>query len=132
MPAPIKEIADSRAALALLAASPDWGEELASPAPFTRAEMTQTLAGAEADDEQALKRRLRRLRSRVLLRVMARDLSGRAALEEVCAAMSDLAELSIAAVLAHLGCPDLVVVGMGKLGGRELNVSSDIDLVFLY
>jgi glutamate-ammonia-ligase adenylyltransferase len=68
----------------------------------------------------------------VLLRVMARDLSGHAALEEVCGAMSDLAELSIAAALAHLKCEDLVVVGMGKLGGRELNVSSDIDLVFLY
>jgi glutamate-ammonia-ligase adenylyltransferase len=132
MPAPIQEIADSRAALALLAASPQWAAELVSPAPFSRAEMAQALAGAQVDDEAALKRRLRRLRSRVLLRVMARDLSGPDALSEVCAAMSDLAELSIAAVLAHVACPDLVVVGMGKLGGRELNVSSDIDLVFLY
>src|SRR6185295_377426 len=132
MPEPIEKIGDSRAALALLAAHPEWAAELASPAPFTRAEMSDALAGVEADDEAALKRRLRHLRARVLLRVMARDLSGRATLEEVCAAMSDLAELSIAAVLAHLKCPDLVVVGMGKLGGRELNVSSDIDLVFLY
>jgi glutamate-ammonia-ligase adenylyltransferase len=132
MPKPIPEIADSRAALALLAASPELAGELSAPAAFTRAEMTQALAAGEAEDEPALKRRLRRLRARVLLRVMARDLSGRAALEEVCGAMSDLAELSIAAALAHLKCEDLVVVGMGKLGGRELNVSSDIDLVFLY
>src|SRR6185503_10753210 len=132
MPEPIQEIADSRAALALLSASPERADELVHREAFTREEMTNALAGAEADDEAALKRRLRRLRARVLLRVMARDLSGRATLEEVCAAMSDLAELSIAAVLAHLKCPDLVVVGMGKLGGRELNVSSDIDLVFLY
>src|SRR5882672_6520090 len=132
MPEPIQEIADSRAALALLAASPERADELAHPAAFTREEMARALAGAESDDEPALKRRLRRLRARVLLRVMARDLSGRATLEEVCAAMSDLAELSIAAVLAHLKCLDMVVVGMGKLGGRELNVSSDIDLVFLY
>src|SRR5262245_30522565 len=132
MPEPIKEINDSRAALALLAAHPEWGEELHASTPFTRAEMTRALAGAEADDEAGLKRRLRHLRSRVLLRVMARDLSGRATLEEVCEAMSDLAELSIAAALAHLKCEDMVVVGMGKLGGRELNVSSDIDLVFLY
>ena len=132
MPEPIPEIADSRAALALLAASPDLAAELSAPAAFTRAEMAAALAGCEADDEPALKRRLRRLRARVLLRVMARDLSGRAALEEVCGAMSDLAELSIAAALAQLKCEDLVVVGMGKLGGRELNVSSDIDLVFLY
>ena len=132
MPEPIQEIADSRAALAILAASPELAEELSAPAAFTRAEMARALAGCEADDEPALKRRLRRLRARVLLRVMARDLSGRAPLEEVCGAMSDLAELSIAAALAHLKCDDLVVVGMGKLGGRELNVSSDIDLVFLY
>src|SRR5690606_15592515 len=51
---------------------------------------------------------------------------------EVCATMSDLAEASIAAALAFLGREDLVVVGMGKLGGRELNVSSDIDLVFIH
>ena len=132
MPEPIQEIADSRAALALLAASPERADELVHREAFTREEMAGALAGAGSDDEPALKRRLRRLRARVLLRVMARDLSGRATLEEVCAAMSDLAELSIAAVLAHLKCPDLVVVGMGKLGGRELNVSSDIDLVFLY
>jgi glutamate-ammonia-ligase adenylyltransferase len=132
MSEPIQEIADSRAALALLAASPALAEELSASAPFTRAEMTHALAGCESDDEPALKRRLRRLRARVLLRVMARDLSGRADLQEVCGAMSDLAELSIAASLAHLKCEDLVVVGMGKLGGRELNVSSDIDLVFLY
>jgi glutamate-ammonia-ligase adenylyltransferase len=132
MPEPIKEIGDSRAALALLAASPEWAAELASPAPFTRAEMLNALDGAPADDEAGLKRRLRRLRARVLLRVMARDLSGSATLEEVCGSMSDLAELSLAAALAHLKCEDMVVVGMGKLGGRELNVSSDIDLVFLY
>ena len=129
---PIKEITESRAASALLAAHPEWAGELASPAPFTRDEIVNALAGAEADDEAALKRRLRHLRARVLLRVMARDLSGQAALEEVCGAMSDLAELSIAAALAHLQSAELVVVGMGKLGGRELNVSSDIDLVFLY
>src|SRR5580765_4506095 len=132
MPEPIRKISDSRAASALLSAHPEWAEELASPAPFARAEMINALAGAEADEEAALKRRLRQLRSRVLLRTMARDLSGAAPLEEVCGAMSDLAEVSIAAALAHLRSEDLVVVGMGKLGGRELNVSSDIDLVFLY
>jgi len=132
MPEPIRKIADSRAATALLAAHPEWAAELAAPAAFSRSEMLAALAGAEAGDEAALKRRLRHLRSRVLLRAMARDLAGQAALEEVCAAMSDLAELSIAAALAHLRCEDLMVVGMGKLGGRELNVSSDVDLVFLY
>jgi len=133
MPEPIQEIGYSRYAARLLAARPELAAELsAAAAPFERAEMAQALAGAAADDEAALKRRLRRLRQRVLLRVMARDLSGRASLEEVCGAMSDLAELSLQTSLEFLHCEDLVVVGMGKLGGRELNVSSDIDLVFLY
>jgi glutamate-ammonia-ligase adenylyltransferase len=67
----------------------------------------------------------------VLLRTMARDLDGGAGLDEVCAAMSDLAEAALESCVRYLGCEELVVVGMGKLGGRELNVSSDIDLVFV-
>src|SRR5713101_3262975 len=131
MPEPIQEIAYSRYAARLLAARPELAAELVAAAPFGRAEMAQALAGAAAADEAALKCRLRRLRQRVLLRVMARDLSGRASLEEVCGTMSDLAELSLETSLEFLHS-DLVVVGMGKLGGRELNVSSDVDLVFLY
>ena len=122
----------SRFAARALAARPALAAELATPVPFSRGEMAQALDGAKADDETAFKRRLRRLRERVLLRVMARDLVARAPLDEVCAAMSDLAELSFACALDWLGASDLVIVGMGKLGGRELNVSSDVDLVFLH
>src|SRR5437763_6361561 len=122
----------SRFAARVLAARPGLAAELGAAQPFTRADMARALEGAARDDEAALKRRLRRLRERVLLRVMARDLLAEAPLEEVCGAMSDLAELSIACALDWLGIPQLVVVGMGKLGGRELNVSSDIDLVFLH
>src|SRR5438132_855817 len=122
----------SRFAARALAARPALAAELATPVPFSRGEMAQALDGAKADDETAFKRRLRRLRERVLLRVMARDLVARAPLAEVCAAMSDLAELAFACALDWLGASDLVIVGMGKLGGRELNVSSDVDLVFLH
>ncbi|HEU4925210.1 MAG TPA: hypothetical protein VFT23_19280, partial [Burkholderiales bacterium] len=73
------KLALSRFAQRLLAARPELGAELADPQPFTRAEMLNALEG-RADDELA--RALRRLRNRVLLRVMARDLSGRAGLEE--------------------------------------------------
>src|SRR3954469_7879032 len=131
MSEPIQEIADSRYAAQLLAAHPEWAGELVDPAPFSREEIKRELAAGAAADEAALKQRLRRLRQRVLLRVMARDLSRRASLAEVCGTMSDLAEAAIAAGLRFLGAGELVVVGMGKLGGRELNVSSDIDLVFL-
>src|SRR5437773_6617935 len=132
MSEPIEEIAGSRYAARLLAARPELAAELIDPAAFSRDEMAHALAGAQHDDEAGLKRRLRQLRQRVLLRVMARDLSRRANLDEVCGAMSDLAELEISTALRWLGAEDLVVVGMGKLGGRELNVSSDIDLVLLY
>lgn len=132
MPDPIGKIALSRYAERALAARPALAAELRSPQPFGRQEMAAALEGAARDDEPALKQRLRRLRQRVLLRVMARDLEGGAGLAEVCATMSDLAELEIAAAQERAGASALVVVAMGKLGGRELNVSSDIDLVFLY
>src|SRR6267378_3854006 len=132
MSEPIEEIASSRYAARLLAARPEVAAELVDPAAFARDEMARALEGARHDDEASLKRRFRHLRQRVVLRVMARDLSRRANLDEVCGAMSDLAELEISTALRWLGAEGLVVVGMGKLGGRELNVSSDIDLVFLY
>ena len=99
-------------------------------------------------DEAALKTALRRLRIEVFCTVMERDLAGLAQVAEVTGAMTDLAELTIQRALAVLSAdleatfgeprgPDgqrltLGVVGMGKLGGRELNVSSDIDLIFVY
>jgi len=128
----------SRYAERLLAARPALAEELNARAPFGAGEIAAALEGFAGDDETALKARLRRLRQRVLLRTMARDLAGEADLAEVCAVTSELAEQSIrcaqAWAEAKLGAPSgkLTVVGMGKLGGRELNVSSDVDLVFLY
>ncbi len=102
----------------------------------------------EAGEEGRLKIGLRRLRSWVFCHTACRDLLGMADLAEVTGAMSRLAEVSIThardvlhTVLAgRHGSPvdddglaiQLVVVGMGKLGGGELNVSSDIDLIFLY
>jgi glutamate-ammonia-ligase adenylyltransferase len=115
--------------------------------PFDADAMRAYLAQQAADDEDALKRTLRLLRQQVMLRVLLRDLGGRAPLAEVVNSMSDLAELSLDYALRHLsvwleaqhGTPmangkrqALIVVGMGKLGGRELNVSSDIDLIFVY
>ena len=115
--------------------------------PFDAAAMRAYLAEHAAGDDNELKRILRRLRQQVMLRVLMRDLAGRAPLAEVVSSMSDLAELSLGYALGHLsqwleaqhGTPtangrrqELMVVGMGKLGGRELNVSSDIDLIFVY
>src|SRR4029079_1153042 len=141
MPDPIRKIALSRYASQLLAAHPELAQEIdparGAAAPFSTAEMAAALAGSDSDDETAFKRRLRRLRQRVLLRTMARDLAGTgmqdaAKLAEVCRVMSELADAAIGAALEWLGERELIVVAMGKLGGYELNVSSDIDLVFVH
>lgn len=117
--------------------------------PYAPAEMRAFLESAAVENEPTLRRALRSLRQRVILRLIARDLAGRADLAEVVATTTALAEISIAfaherldqALAAEHGRPrggergkaqQLHVVGMGKLGGGELNVSSDIDLVFAY
>jgi glutamate-ammonia-ligase adenylyltransferase len=124
----------SRYARQLVAAKPELREELerAKDSGWTREAMQNFLREQGAGDESAVNSALRRLRQRVLLRTMACDLSGKASLDEVCGTMSALAEVAIEASLEYLGYPGLIVVGMGKLGGGELNVSSDVDLVFLY
>jgi glutamate-ammonia-ligase adenylyltransferase len=141
MPDPIRKIDLSRHAAQALAAHPGLAGEVdlagAARAPFGAGEMARALAGSDSDDEAAFKRRLRRLRQRVILRTMARDLAvndlrAQSSLEEVCRAMSELAEQCILAALRWLREESLIVVAMGKLGGGELNVSSDIDLVFVH
>jgi glutamate-ammonia-ligase adenylyltransferase len=100
------------------------------------------------DDIATTKTVLRRFRHRFLLRVLWREIAGLATLEETLSALSDLADqlLRAATAVAEQGLHarygrvrdargdpvSLVVLGMGKLGGRELNFSSDIDLIFLY
>jgi glutamate-ammonia-ligase adenylyltransferase len=126
----------SRYARALVAARPELAEEIerAEESGWTREAMQAFLRQGEAGGEPHA--RLRRLRQRVMLRTMARDLADLATLDEVCGAMSSLAEVAIGEALAFLeqgsARSKLTVVGMGKLGGGELNVSSDVDLVFLY
>lgn len=112
--------------------------------------MREALEEAVADvrDPQALGMRLRALRRDVVAGLAVRDASGLGDYDEVVRVMSDFAEVAVDAVVrTHTfelaqrhGVPcdpegnpmDLMVVGMGKLGGWELNVSSDIDLIFLY
>jgi len=112
-----------------------------------KAEHTQGLE--QATDPDTLASALRWLRRRVFLTVLLRDLSERADLAEVCETITRLAEIAVRTVVtrhgqwlsaihgdpigAHSGeAQKLIVVAMGKLGGSELNVSSDIDLVLVY
>lgn len=74
---------------------------------------------------------LRLEKRRRLAALAARDLAGELALEDVGAHLSDLADACIEVFLEMEGSATLGVVSMGKLGGRELNYSSDIDLMFV-
>jgi glutamate-ammonia-ligase adenylyltransferase len=75
---------------------------------------------------------LRRFRRRAGYRVAARDLGG-AAVEEVMAELTSVAEACLRlSLLAVDGAEGLSVIGMGKLGGRELNYSSDVDVLFVH
>ncbi|PKO45998.1 MAG: bifunctional [glutamate--ammonia ligase]-adenylyl-L-tyrosine phosphorylase/[glutamate--ammonia-ligase] adenylyltransferase [Betaproteobacteria bacterium HGW-Betaproteobacteria-22] len=116
--------------------------------PYLQMDMQAFLSKQDITDEPGLKRALRRLRADVMARMIVRDLNGLADLNEVMQTTSSLAECAINTAIFYLsnwlaqtyGQPrdadghlqNLVVVGMGKLGGGELNVSSDIDLIFAY
>ncbi|HEX7387829.1 MAG TPA: bifunctional [glutamate--ammonia ligase]-adenylyl-L-tyrosine phosphorylase/[glutamate--ammonia-ligase] adenylyltransferase [Castellaniella sp.] len=140
-----------------LTAHPDHGARLARDAkqPVTRKTLQdwwQELTGDTGGQplaKETLQAALRHLRARVFTTLMVRDINGAAPLHEVVIAMSLLADLAVGQAYAcalHTladthglprhpvtGAPqDLLILGMGKLGGRELNVSSDIDLIVLY
>jgi glutamate-ammonia-ligase adenylyltransferase len=109
--------------------------------------LARDMADSETD-AAALKSRLRRLRNRCLLHILWRVTSGQDDVWATLRSLSDLADSLIEASMRHadrhlsgrFGQPlnpngesvAGIVLAMGKLGGRELNFSSDIDLIFLY
>jgi glutamate-ammonia-ligase adenylyltransferase len=134
----------------LLIANPalrDWLVD-AGHGNFSRLAMQGFLGETPIADEENLKRRLRHLRQRVMALLIVRDINGLADLDEVTQTCTDLAEVAFTVAcdwhhrdlvgihgepLDSRGQPQkLIVVGMGKLGGRELNVSSDVDPIFIY
>ncbi|MBC9743596.1 bifunctional [glutamate--ammonia ligase]-adenylyl-L-tyrosine phosphorylase/[glutamate--ammonia-ligase] adenylyltransferase [Pseudomonas syringae] len=112
-----------------------------------RGQIADALSSAASDDE--LGRNLRRQRARQQVRIIWRDLTRQANLIETCRDLSDMADASIDLAYQwlyprhcqqfgtptgrHSGQPQhMVILGMGKLGAVELNLSSDIDLIFGY
>lgn len=119
--------------------------------PLAEGELRQSLAAQleACADEEALAQLLRRFRNRQQVRIIWRDVTRQAALAETCRDLSDLADACIdlayqwiyprhceqfgTPVGRHSGAPlHMVILGMGKLGAHELNLSSDIDLIFGY
>ncbi len=130
--------------LADVASNADW------PADRRTLARALALAANRVETPEELDRVLRRFRHRAMLRIAHEELGG-APVEQTAAALSELAEAIVDVALAwwwerlcrELGRPRVrsgggwrecryCVIGMGKLGGRELNYSSDIDLVYFY
>lgn len=113
---------------------------------WSRAALEERIRAWETPESLSLGLRL--LRRDLILAIVGENSTGRISYETVVERMSDFAELAVSqTVRVHAkklaeryGVPcgvsgdpqDLLVVGMGKLGGRELNVSSDIDLIFIF
>ncbi len=144
----------------LLATHPDWltrlePDALKHPrrADGLRREAAQWLKPllAKADYGTALQK-IRELKQAETLRIAARDLAGLATAPEIIREISDLADFCLSSVwdicerqqTARFGTPHhadaggnwsvtpVCVLGLGKLGGQELNYSSDVDVMFLY
>ncbi|MBC3880131.1 bifunctional [glutamate--ammonia ligase]-adenylyl-L-tyrosine phosphorylase/[glutamate--ammonia-ligase] adenylyltransferase [Undibacterium sp. LX40W] len=115
---------------------------------MTKQDFAQILQN-EIDSGAILNAAMRRTRNLVMASLIKRDLEGQAELHEVVTTVSEFADFVVQTHLQSLmeemvtnhGDPigeesgekqELIVLGMGKLGGFELNVSSDIDLIFCY
>ena len=144
----------------LLLGHPDWlslldAELLKFPrrAQGFQQELGRLLGPAlKAQDYSAALTRLRRFKQREQFRIATRDLARLSHVVEITRELSDLADACLEAVFqivrlqwtARLGRPfhqdtdghwqptSFAVLGLGKLGGQELNYSSDVDLMFVY
>jgi glutamate-ammonia-ligase adenylyltransferase len=129
-------------AAGLLDRYPAWAEGIDEPCPPDVALL------AAAIREHGLEAGLRRFRNREMLRIVWQDLSGLATLAETFGSLTLLAEICLEATLEEhyrrleekhgtpRGADDspqrMFVIGLGKFGGSELNLSSDIDVIFCY
>jgi glutamate-ammonia-ligase adenylyltransferase len=131
---------------------PDWAEQLLDASELTR---VITADARRAQLEAVLgpgvphPLELAKFRRRQILRIVVRDVLGLGTLPEITAELSDLADVLVgvsyerihADLVKRYGVPrsetdgseaHFAVIALGKLGGEELNYSSDIDLMFLY
>ena len=145
----------SRFLMAEIVEHPDWLQELMDKGDLHRARSAEELVAmleAETDPGVPSALPLARFRRRQLLRVLLRDVLGLGTLAEITGELSAIACAIVEFTCTRL-CDDLrrrfgqpcyqasggathhcgfAVIALGKLGGDELNYSSDIDLMFLY
>ncbi|SMC67082.1 bifunctional [glutamine synthetase] adenylyltransferase/[glutamine synthetase]-adenylyl-L-tyrosine phosphorylase [Janibacter indicus] len=138
----------SRFAGDLLLASPEAVQMLGDPdglRPREREEILKRMraAASRRDEADAAVASIRAIRRAEIFRVAVADLQGRINLEQVGDALTDISEAVIQASLevvvraveADRGAPvgtDLLIVGMGRLGGSEMGYSSDADVLYVH
>jgi glutamate-ammonia-ligase adenylyltransferase len=150
-------LSGSQVALEWLMAHPDWLGPLLAPGFLTHPRREEGLrreleASLRQQDCQTALSRLRQFKQREMLRIAARDLARLSHAVEITREISDVADLCLQTVYrlcagrlrARLGQPwhvdanekwretEFCVIGLGKLGGQELNYSSDVDVMFVY
>ena len=145
----------SRALAERLIVNPGWAGEIGrdpfvyahKPAVIFRREIADAIA-RDGKTPEGFARALRRYKYREMLRIVCRDMEGSSQERELLVEWSDLADALIDAAwsraretiaarhgepLAGDGSPCAsAVIGLGKLGGRELNLSSDVDILIIY
>jgi len=149
-----KVIGVSRYVSESLARYPEMLDDLLATDMYRRyvddADMARNMPAIEGElTEDSLYKQIRFFRRREMVRIIWRDLNRLADMSETTLDISRLAEITVQHTLAALrdillpkyGIPmskdgsreiGMVVLGMGKLGARELNLSSDIDLIFAF
>jgi [glutamine synthetase] adenylyltransferase / [glutamine synthetase]-adenylyl-L-tyrosine phosphorylase len=124
-------------------------EAIHSPLSISRMRELMASAVCNSQSIDSLDINLRHFRRQLMLAIIWRDLNRLASFEETASAMTALAELCLQEAASfhfdrlaeEAGNPignetttiqPFLIIGMGKLGGGELNVSSDIDLIFAF
>ncbi|HEU4864934.1 MAG TPA: DUF294 nucleotidyltransferase-like domain-containing protein [Actinomycetota bacterium] len=129
LPVAARLLGFSTAAADFLVAHPDEAETV-----FDGRARSASELGAELEsdlDRVGAEAGLRRFRRRAMLRLAGRDLSG-AAFDDVVREITAVAEACLRAAARGLASDGVAVIGLGKLGGAELNYSSDVDVVFVH
>lgn len=132
----------------LITRHPQWLEQLEDRGRLENTSAPDPLILDSLVEEQDLDAGLRVFRNQEMLRIVWRELNRSATLTETMSDLSVLAELCLSHAVSHhyleletrFGTPknalgarqQLVVIALGKLGGNELNLSSDIDIVFTF
>jgi glutamate-ammonia-ligase adenylyltransferase len=124
----LDELLDTR----LLYQPPQWD---------TLADELHALLKAHQGDTEAQMDILRHFQHTQIFRLVAQDIAGLMSIETLSDHLSDLADLCLSATMQaawldmknrHQDTPNFAIIAYGKLGGKELGYTSDLDLVFLY